>query len=116
MSVHQTLLIADLGLFEFDRAPSFQTPHGGWLSPRSFQLVCPWCGKVWAHSQIGEERWLEPRPVPCESCPPSPESWLLAPPGSLFPPLGCELIDEPMLEALPLELLKREFLLRSKEH
>lgn len=77
-------------------------------------LVCPICRQIWAELYIKDSEIFQPRMVSCTQCNwkgrPGSE-WLNPVPGSLIdnPTVGG--IDWPMLDALPPDLLKREFLL-----
>lgn len=108
MLVRETILLDNV-CYELQREHSFETPSGGWISPRSSLLVCPGCQRTWAWMQIGEETTLWPHAAFCSRCPAPRENWLMGPPGSLLFPLGYCIFDEPLLEALPPELLLREF-------
>ena len=79
---------------------------------RSALLVCPKCHWMWAKILIENEPYAWQRTAFCAWC---NQSNLWCPvPGSLLSEEGLGLIDENLLAALPLELVKREFALHER--
>jgi hypothetical protein len=80
----------------------------------SHALVCPACGQIWARHIIKHDTFCWPKAQFCERCDEVyPDSWHPVP-GSLFINEGFDTIDDSLLAALPLDLLKREFTLTEK--
>src|ERR1700691_1697357 len=70
----------------------------------SHLLICPACQRIWAKHIIENDTLLWPVAQFCDQCPIIP-SILQPVPGSLLVEEGLGLIDESLLNALPLELL-----------
>ena len=79
----------------------------------SHSLVCPGCNVLWAKHLIEGDHWIWPRAQFCEECEIIPDAWHPVP-GSLLVNEGFDTIDESLLDALPLDLLKREYQLTEK--
>jgi len=96
------------------RSFSWRSITDGWSYAGNQMLVCPKCQKIWAYldfkrpMQAGEEAGcLWPVAAFCEKCPSNGP----VPSGSIMISYGFdgENYDLPLLYALPLDLLKREF-------
>jgi hypothetical protein len=96
--------------WEIEREGSFaNSTHSAY----SYCLVCPSCTRVWASHRLSGDRLLWPRAGFCEDCPSSVDN-LRPVPGSILVQEGLDVIDDALVEALPLELLKREYDLHTK--
>jgi hypothetical protein len=72
--------------------------------PRSFVVICPWCGDCWARLVGREQPFFDHRYVPCEIHPEANFPYGVDLAGSLL-----EVDLELTLDDLPEELIKREF-------
>src|SRR5205807_5800011 len=79
----------------------------------SHMLVCPSCCQIWARIQIESDVIYWPKSQFCERCKVVPDSWHPVP-GSLLIQEGWDTIDESLLDALPPDLLLREYNLTMK--
>lgn len=109
----QTLFLPGVILSEVERPRSWQSDPDslGWSYAHSQALVCPRCLKQWAVLSFSEAEH-HVQGAWCERCQPAQVSEGIIP-GSI---LGNYNIDEPLLESLPPELLKREALLHLREY
>lgn len=77
-------------------------------------MVCPICRQIWAELEIEGSKVFQPRMVSCVQCnwkgSPGYE-WLNPVAGSLLDNWTAHGVDWSLLDALPPELLEREFLL-----
>lgn len=115
--VRCTVVIPDEGLTEvFQTRRAFITPFGGWIPTHSMLLVCPTCGKSWASVMHADDPKLWPEAALCAECPLESDLRIsFTPPGSLLISWGyVDLLDHELLAALPISLLRREFLLHER--
>lgn len=97
----------------FERDMSWSNDTAGWSMARSHAWFCIACWDFWAISKL-EDLYggqLIVRTHPCEKHRDSDHEELIIP-GSIIPDIGYPgwgLIDWPLLEALPVDLLRREF-------
>jgi hypothetical protein len=75
-------------------------------------LVCPRCCTPWAKLRFDDDDLCWPMSQFCEHCP-LRDDWHPVP-GSLLVEEGWGVVDDSLLQALPLSLLKREFDLHLK--
>lgn len=75
-------------------------------------LVCPACGRTWAILSFPDEKLLWPRAAFC-GCTADRDDWHPVP-GSILVEEGYGSVDDSLLNALPAELVRREFLLHLK--
>lgn len=101
----QRISISGGPLYEIDRSRSWGSEDVGYHVAQSACLVCPRCTMVWAHLDLGGELW--PQGVFCASCGGFDRLSPVA--GSIIQQVSYLAFDEPLLEALPEDLLRREF-------
>lgn len=107
--VKATLWLNDR-IWEIEREHSFaDETHVAY----SYLLCCPLCSRIWFRHILRESSFVWPRAGFCEQCAVTPDR-LRPVPGSILIQEGLDLIDDQLLEALPPELLKREFDLHIK--
>lgn len=106
----QKILMGDLAVY-IHREHSFQGLHpDGWHVACSRILVCPACWEAWALLKFVDDTYAWPIPQFCGSCqPPTREHGWYPVPGSLLVEEGWGVIDTALLNALPAELVRREF-------
>lgn len=85
---------------------SWREGEGGWPI-HAGAMICPVCLRLWATLSIEGEHSHELRGVSCETCQWRDEFHPV--PGSLLDNDTCNGIDWGLIEALPPELLRREF-------
>ena len=108
MMIPQRIMLNDR-VWDIERHHSFkESTH----VPVSHVLVCPACTRIWAMLQLPEDRFCWPRAVFC-GCISHTDEWHPVP-GSLLVEEGWGVIDDSLLNALPPELVKREFDLHLK--
>lgn len=81
---------------------------------RSHMLVCPKCRQTWAWLKFVDDTLCWPQGQFCKDCG-ATDYWHPVP-GSLLVEEGYGVIDESLLDKLPLELLQREFELHIKAY
>jgi hypothetical protein len=96
--------------WDFMREHSFSNHMN---SASSYMLVCPTCHTIWAKHIIKDYSLVWPYPQFCDRCDVYADR-LRPVPGSLLIQHGLDAIDESLLEALPTELLIREYDLHIK--
>lgn len=112
MKIKAQIILGDQ-FWEIEREHSFADETH---SARSYCLVCPICLTVWARHKIENDcEFLWPYAQFCEHCTPLPDR-LRPVPGSLLIQHGLDTIDDSLLDALPPDLLMREFLLTLKAY
>lgn len=77
-------------------------------------MVCPFCVSIWARLTIQGEAFHEARSIPCRRHPEACHPDLRPVAGSLLDNPTANGIDEPLLDSLPPDLLRREFDLHLK--
>jgi hypothetical protein len=82
-------------------------------SASSYMLVCPICNTIWAKHIMADQSLVWPYAQFCECCDVYADR-LRPVPGSLLIQHGLDTIDESLLEALPTDLLIREYDLHIK--
>lgn len=96
--------------FQVWRRHAWPAEPNGWHQAHSYCLVCPGCLRVWAEVRLDSDPWCYAVPGFCEECQSPPEThWLLGVKGSILLEEGLGNVDLPLLDALPEELLRREF-------
>lgn len=82
----------------------------GWHVAHSRLLVCPQCWNAWALLKFVDDTYAWPTAQFCKDCsPPVQEFGWFPVPGSLLVEEGWGVIDSALLNALPEDLLRREF-------
>jgi hypothetical protein len=108
-TMQANLYIMGLGYWELDLPSKLAFPR---------VWVCTGCGRQWAHLSIPKGDWtVWSYPMPCIKCKTDPTYPIQCFPGSLlhqkpWPPYN---YDQDLLNALPLELLHREFTIHERE-
>lgn len=90
-------------------------PYDAWgltHCAESLLLICPWCGETWARLQLPSSLFYSARMVPCEHH--AVQEPFGPVPGSMLTEEGIGNIDTALLNALPPELIEREFYLHVK--
>lgn len=103
-------LTMDICRWTIDREHSF---NDNLNSATSQLLVCPACHTIWARLIMVDPQPAWPVAQTCEACTLSDE-WIPVP-GSLLVEEGWGIIDDSLLQALPEELLRREFDLHMRQ-
>ena len=96
-------------LWQVDRWFSFADSHKVAVS---HCLVCPACGRTWATLSFPDDRLIWPVAAFC-GCTQDADDWRPVP-GSILVEEGYGEVDDSLLNALPGDLLRREFELHLK--